>query len=79
VRSLYFTIDARFGRYHQRAGLLGHGGDITADHTVHAQSAAENDIALDASGGTDQAVDAVLRLALLVEHAVLPCRPLKGH
>src|SRR3954471_19560845 len=67
---LHFAVDARVGGYDQRARLVGYRADIAADHTVHAQPAAENDVALDGRRGTDQAIDPVLRLAGgLVEHA----------
>src|SRR6185436_6389061 len=68
VRGLHFAVDARIGGNHQGAGLIGQRRDVAAHHPVHPQSAAEHDIALDARGGADQAVDAVLRLARLVEH-----------
>src|SRR3954470_22585090 len=69
---LNFAVDAGIGGDDQRSGLLRQGGNVAAHHAVDAQSAAEDHIALDARGGADQAVDAVLRLALLVEHPLLP-------
>src|SRR6266568_1750457 len=72
VRGLDFAVDARVRGHHQGARLLGHGGDVAAHHAVDAQAAAENDIALDARGGADQAVDPVLRFARLVKHGHAP-------
>src|SRR5258708_34873407 len=72
VRGLDFTVDARFGRHHERARLIGHRGDIAAHQAVDEQAAAENDIALDARRGADQAVDSVLRFARLVKHGHRP-------
>src|SRR6185369_11708183 len=39
---------------------------------IHAQSAREEHVAFDARRGADQAVDAVLRLALLAKHGSTP-------
>src|SRR5260221_8229099 len=72
VRRLHFAVDARIRGHHQGAGLIGERADIAAHHAIHPQSAAENHIALDARRRAYQAVDSVLRLARLVEHACLP-------
>src|ERR1700674_86804 len=61
VRGLDLAVDARLLGHHQGARLIGHRRDIAAHHAVHAQAAAEYDVALDAGGGTDEAVDPVLR------------------
>src|SRR4051812_48651215 len=71
---LNLAVDAGIGRDHQRPGLLGDRADIAADDAVHPQAAGENHVALDASRRADQAVDPVLRLVRLVEHASLPYR-----
>src|SRR5581483_11807866 len=72
VRGLDFAVDACVRRHDQRAGLVVQRRDVSAHHAVDAQSAAEDDVAVDTRGGANQAVDAVLRLALLVEHCSLP-------
>src|SRR6185436_9228283 len=72
VRGQHFAVDAGIRGDHQRAGLVGERADVAAHHAVHAQTAAEDHVALDAGGRPDQAVDAVLRLArLVIEHARL--------
>jgi hypothetical protein len=43
--------------------------DVAAHHAVHTQAAAEDHVAFDARRGADQAVDAVLRLARLLNIA----------
>src|SRR5688572_17865695 len=76
VRRLHLAVDARVGGNHQGARLVGQRRDIAAHHAVYPQPAAENHVALDARGGADQAVDAVLRLARrLVEHCASPFLP----
>jgi len=45
VGGLHFAVDARIGRYHQRARLVRQSGDIAADHAVNPQAAAENHVA----------------------------------
>jgi hypothetical protein len=52
--------------------LIGQRG-VAAHHAVHTQSAAEYDIALDARGRANQAVDPVLRLARRLNIIGLPC------
>src|SRR5688500_20393569 len=69
---LYLAVDARIRRDDQRARLLGQRTDVAPDHAVDPQAAAENHVALDARRRADQAVDAVLRLARLVKHLLLP-------
>src|SRR5688572_18341157 len=65
---LHLTVDTGIGRHHEGARLFCHGSDIPADEPIDPQSTRENHIALDARGGTDEAVDPVLRLARFVEH-----------
>jgi hypothetical protein len=73
MRGLHFAVDACFGRHDQRTGLIGQRGDVAADHSVDAQSAAEDHVAFDARRRADEAVDPVLRLARFVEHFSSPC------
>src|SRR5688572_6165352 len=75
VPGLDFAVDARMLGHHQRAGLIGQRRDIAAHCAVDTQAAAEEDIAFDARGGADQAVDAVLRLAFLAEHGQFSFNP----
>src|SRR5205085_1407946 len=73
VRRQHFAIDPRICGHHQGAGLVGEGRDVPAHHAVDTQPATEDHVAVDARRRADQAVDAVLRLALLfVEHFLSP-------
>src|SRR2546421_101218 len=72
VRRLHFTIDTRLRRDDQGGGLVGDRGHIAAHHAVYAQPAAEDDVALNARGLPDEAVDAVLRFARFIEHFFAP-------
>ena len=71
VRGLDFAVDARMLGDHQRARLVGQRRDVAAHRAVDAQAAAEKHVALDARGCADQAVDAVLRLAFLLNMVLL--------
>src|SRR5258706_7726830 len=68
VRGLHLAVDARVLGNHHRTRLIGQRRDVPAHRAIDAQPPPQEDIALEARGRADQAVDAVLRLAPFAEH-----------
>src|SRR5713226_2299914 len=71
VRYFDFPFDPSLLAQYQRRRFVRNRGHIADDFAIDAKTAREIDVALDLRAGTDQAVDAVLRLArLLAKHGV---------
>src|SRR5262249_25753424 len=74
MRDADLAFDLGLLREHQGAGLPVARDDAAAHMPVHPETAGKGDVAFDRGAGSDQAVDAALRLAvgLGYKHAPLP-------